>query len=256
MLGWIVWLTLGRWQGCESRQRMAGVGEADGVRNHGWSVVVRLCHSNWPLILRNNLTVHSLWLARWRRLCKVKPFGEDPSSDSSMAFVCCWIWTRSSWQEFYQHEHFSWRRFRSSRNTYNVFPLPNSCHKWFLLGALRQCRRWPIQPPAVSRAPDDVRFSQPAAQHRVSFFLYFATVFGRSLILYRVQVDIDLPQIAVIGSQSAGKSSLIESISGITLPRAAGTCTRWAVLFSISYELTQTHVKLEVPHGVPSFSLW
>ncbi|KAJ2918308.1 hypothetical protein MD484_g2118, partial [Candolleomyces efflorescens] len=41
-----------------------------------------------------------------------------------------------------------------------------------------------------------------------------------------VQVDIDLPQIAVIGSQSAGKSSLIESISGITLPRAAGTCTR------------------------------
>jgi len=42
----------------------------------------------------------------------------------------------------------------------------------------------------------------------------------------RVQVDLDLPQIAVIGSQSAGKSSLIESISGITLPRAAGTCTR------------------------------
>ncbi|KAF9047682.1 P-loop containing nucleoside triphosphate hydrolase protein [Panaeolus papilionaceus] len=41
-----------------------------------------------------------------------------------------------------------------------------------------------------------------------------------------VQVDIDLPQIAVIGAQSAGKSSLIESISGITLPRAAGTCTR------------------------------
>jgi len=41
-----------------------------------------------------------------------------------------------------------------------------------------------------------------------------------------VQLDIDLPQIAVIGSQSAGKSSLIESISGITLPRASGTCTR------------------------------
>ncbi|KAJ3539480.1 hypothetical protein NMY22_g4720 [Coprinellus aureogranulatus] len=40
------------------------------------------------------------------------------------------------------------------------------------------------------------------------------------------QGDVDLPQIAVIGNQSAGKSSLIESISGITLPRAAGTCTR------------------------------
>ncbi|KAI0764302.1 P-loop containing nucleoside triphosphate hydrolase protein [Trametes elegans] len=46
------------------------------------------------------------------------------------------------------------------------------------------------------------------------------------LHLTGVQVDIDLPVIAVIGSQSAGKSSLIESISGVTLPRAAGTCTR------------------------------
>ncbi|GJJ07912.1 hypothetical protein Clacol_002118 [Clathrus columnatus] len=40
------------------------------------------------------------------------------------------------------------------------------------------------------------------------------------------QRDIDLPTIVVIGSQSAGKSSLIESISGINLPRSAGTCTR------------------------------
>lgn len=36
----------------------------------------------------------------------------------------------------------------------------------------------------------------------------------------------DLPQIAVIGQQSAGKSSVIEAISGITLPRSSGTCTR------------------------------
>ncbi|KAL0955560.1 hypothetical protein HGRIS_001801 [Hohenbuehelia grisea] len=41
-----------------------------------------------------------------------------------------------------------------------------------------------------------------------------------------VQAYVDIPQIAVIGSQSAGKSSLIEAIAGITLPRASGTCTR------------------------------
>ncbi|KAF9258360.1 hypothetical protein L218DRAFT_964522 [Marasmius fiardii PR-910] len=41
-----------------------------------------------------------------------------------------------------------------------------------------------------------------------------------------VQLHIDIPRIAVIGNQSAGKSSLIEAISGITLPRASGTCTR------------------------------
>lgn len=37
---------------------------------------------------------------------------------------------------------------------------------------------------------------------------------------------IKLPKIAVIGNQSAGKSSLIEAISRIKVPRASGTCTR------------------------------
>ncbi|KZT66613.1 hypothetical protein DAEQUDRAFT_714663 [Daedalea quercina L-15889] len=40
------------------------------------------------------------------------------------------------------------------------------------------------------------------------------------------QADLDLPRVAVIGNQSAGKSSLVEAISGITVPRDAGTCTR------------------------------
>ncbi|KDQ21433.1 hypothetical protein BOTBODRAFT_98847 [Botryobasidium botryosum FD-172 SS1] len=40
------------------------------------------------------------------------------------------------------------------------------------------------------------------------------------------QADVDLPRIAVIGNQSAGKSSLVEAISGITVPRDSGTCTR------------------------------
>jgi hypothetical protein len=43
---------------------------------------------------------------------------------------------------------------------------------------------------------------------------------------FRVDVDLDIPAIAAIGWQSAGKSSLIEAISGIKLPRASGTCTR------------------------------
>ncbi|KAI5117489.1 hypothetical protein M0805_009550 [Coniferiporia weirii] len=40
------------------------------------------------------------------------------------------------------------------------------------------------------------------------------------------QADIDIPRIAVIGGQSAGKSSLVEAVSGIRVPRDGGTCTR------------------------------
>ncbi|KAH7908274.1 P-loop containing nucleoside triphosphate hydrolase protein [Hygrophoropsis aurantiaca] len=50
-----------------------------------------------------------------------------------------------------------------------------------------------------------------------------------------VNTDVDLPMIAVIGSQSVGKSSLIESISGITLPRAIGTCTRCPTECKLSF---------------------
>ncbi|KAJ7742281.1 P-loop containing nucleoside triphosphate hydrolase protein [Mycena metata] len=40
------------------------------------------------------------------------------------------------------------------------------------------------------------------------------------------QTELDLPRIAVIGNQSAGKSSVVEAISGIKVPRESGTCTR------------------------------
>lgn len=38
-----------------------------------------------------------------------------------------------------------------------------------------------------------------------------------------------LPKIVVVGDQSAGKSSLIEAISEINLPRDSGTCTRCVI---------------------------
>jgi vacuolar protein sorting-associated protein 1 len=43
-----------------------------------------------------------------------------------------------------------------------------------------------------------------------------------------------LPKIAVIGNQSAGKSSLIEAIAQIKVPRASGTCTRCPMEFVLS----------------------
>jgi GTPase SAR1 family protein len=46
--------------------------------------------------------------------------------------------------------------------------------------------------------------------------------------------EIQLPKIAVIGNQSAGKSSLIEGISRIKVPRASGTCTRCPMEVALS----------------------
>jgi GTPase SAR1 family protein len=41
-----------------------------------------------------------------------------------------------------------------------------------------------------------------------------------------IEQVLPMPKIVVIGNQSAGKSSLIEAISQIKVPRAQGTCTR------------------------------
>ncbi|KAH8841775.1 Dynamin- protein 4C [Pyricularia oryzae] len=37
-----------------------------------------------------------------------------------------------------------------------------------------------------------------------------------------------LPQLVVVGDQSSGKSSVLESITGFAFPRAAELCTRYA----------------------------
>ena len=47
-----------------------------------------------------------------------------------------------------------------------------------------------------------------------------------------------LPKIVVVGDQSTGKSSLIEAISEIKVPRDAGTCTR----VGHAYETTENAV--------------
>ncbi|KAL8815160.1 MAG: hypothetical protein Q9223_005679 [Gallowayella weberi] len=43
-----------------------------------------------------------------------------------------------------------------------------------------------------------------------------------------------LPKICVLGDQSTGKSSLVEGISGIKVPRSSGTCTRCVLEINLS----------------------
>ncbi|KAL1943454.1 hypothetical protein VTO73DRAFT_4529 [Trametes versicolor] len=82
------------------------------------------------------------------------------------------------------------------------------------------------------------------------------------------QTDVSLPRVAVIGNQSAGKSSLIEAIAQISVPRDAGTCTRcpmeirlsssngsWTCRISLRWEYDEHRKPLtqhkEVPFGDP-----
>ena len=47
------------------------------------------------------------------------------------------------------------------------------------------------------------------------------------LVVHGVEAnDLPLPKLVVVGDQSSGKSSLIEAISEIKVPRKSGTCTR------------------------------
>lgn len=54
-----------------------------------------------------------------------------------------------------------------------------------------------------------------------------------SLRTLGVEKDLNLPAVAVIGDQSSGKSSVLEALSGVALPRGTGmttTCTQACTL--------------------------
>jgi hypothetical protein len=55
-------------------------------------------------------------------------------------------------------------------------------------------------------------------------------------------MKIPLPKIIVLGEQSTGKSSVIESISGIKTPRSTGTCTRCPLFIQLE-QLTEPAAK-------------
>lgn len=44
---------------------------------------------------------------------------------------------------------------------------------------------------------------------------------------FDIHHELSLPQLVVCGSQSAGKSSVLEALSGYSFPRAEKTCTRF-----------------------------
>lgn len=57
---------------------------------------------------------------------------------------------------------------------------------------------------------------------------------------------IQLPTIVVVGDQSSGKSSVLESLAGISLPRGQGICTRVPLIMRLQHHSApQTELRLE-----------
>ncbi|XP_070053660.1 dynamin-related protein 4C-like [Nicotiana tomentosiformis] len=62
-----------------------------------------------------------------------------------------------------------------------------------------------------------------------------------------MQEGIQLPTIVVVGDQSSGKSSVLESLAGISLPRGQGICTRVPLIMRLQNDtkITTTNLRLE-----------
>ena len=60
---------------------------------------------------------------------------------------------------------------------------------------------------------------------------------------------ISLPQLVVCGAQSAGKSSVLEGITGIPFPRQDGVCTKFATEIILRHSLTESSITASIiPH--------
>ena len=61
---------------------------------------------------------------------------------------------------------------------------------------------------------------------------------------------VDLPHLVVCGDQSAGKSSVLEGITGLPFPRQDGVCTKFATEIILSHTEGPTNVSAEIiPHN-------
>lgn len=110
-----------------------------------------------------------------------------------------------------------------------------------------------MAPPDGSMPIDDPTISSeqsPLSQTKYAFSRQKLNEIIKMLRDCGTEGEIQLPKIAVIGNQSTGKSSLIEAISRIKVPRASGTCTRcpMEVALSRSDEPWNCKVSLRFEH--------
>ncbi|KAF3451352.1 hypothetical protein FNV43_RR07447 [Rhamnella rubrinervis] len=89
----------------------------------------------------------------------------------------------------------------------------------------------------------------PSSPPTTTAFVHFSML--RKLMV--MEEGIELPTIVVVGDQSSGKSSVLESLAGISLPRGRGICTRVPLIMRLQHHsYPQPELSLEFNDEVVS----
>lgn len=127
-------------------------------------------------------------------------------------------------ESFYQHD-------RSDAPTPSV--LPSEGEPMF-----REVRACPEMPPARESGDDtqpvDGSFFQTSFQDIGKRLKSYNDTLGRLQQLGVSHDDVQLPELVLIGDQSAGKSTLMSGLANLDLPRSEGTCTRCPLHIRVS----------------------
>lgn len=94
------------------------------------------------------------------------------------------------------------------------------------------------------RMANQVNVASPPGHEEVSFQASFQGIASKSLKAYNdtlgelqglgVSHDVPLPELVLVGDQSAGKSSVMSGLANLDLPRSDGTCTRCPLHIRVS----------------------
>nr|XP_016847945.1 PREDICTED: interferon-induced GTP-binding protein Mx1 isoform X2 [Anolis carolinensis] len=103
----------------------------------------------------------------------------------------------------------------------NVFgPMKNEGITFNTLFLQKENSNHPLEENQANKKPENTLYNQYEEKIRPCIDLI------DSLRALGVEKDLALPAIAVIGDQSSGKSSVLEALSGVALPRGSGIVTR------------------------------
>ncbi|KAM3540779.1 hypothetical protein ARSEF1564_006291 [Beauveria bassiana] len=98
---------------------------------------------------------------------------------------------------------------------------------------LRELRRVPSMLPPIIAPQEEGSFFQESFKDIARRLKAYNDALGE-LQQLGVSHDVQLPELVLVGDQSAGKSSLMSGLAQLDLPRSEGTCTRCPLHISVS----------------------